>query len=96
MYGPANKQGHSYHYESCFLHANGPSHPHSSKSALLCVTIGGMLKMYWSQNNNRTEETIMELESVNSSDELVTHAAFASEKSELLHPTRFSSRSTRL
>ncbi|GJN83792.1 mediator complex subunit [Purpureocillium lilacinum] len=80
MYGPANKQGRSYHYESCFLHANGPSHPHSSKSALLCVTIGGMLKMYWSQNNNRTEETIMELESVNSSDELVTHAAFASEK----------------
>ena len=37
--------------------------------------------MYWSQNNNRLEETTMELESINSSDELITHAAFASDKS---------------
>lgn len=82
MYGPANKQGHSYHYESSIVQVGGPSHPHSSKSALLCVTIGGMLKMYWSQNNNRMEETVMEMESVNSSDELVTHASLASDKSE--------------
>lgn len=39
--------------------------------------------MYWSQNNNRMEETTMELESVNTSDELITHAAFASDKSEI-------------
>ncbi|KND89513.1 Mediator of RNA polymerase II transcription subunit 16 [Tolypocladium ophioglossoides CBS 100239] len=84
MYGPANKQGSSYHYESSFVHAGGPSHPHSSKSALFCVTIGGMLKMIWSQNNNRMEETIVELESVNASDELVTHAALASDKKFLI------------
>lgn len=86
MYGPANKQGSSYHYESSFVHAGGPSHPHSSKSALFCVTMGGMLKMIWSQNNNRIEETTVELESVNSSDELVTHAALASDKSEDAFP----------
>ncbi|PHH87861.1 hypothetical protein CDD83_8302 [Cordyceps sp. RAO-2017] len=84
MYGPAKKHGNSYQYETSFVHAGGPSHPHSSKSALFCVTIGGMLKMYWSQNNNRMEETLMELESVNSSDELVTHAALASDKRYLL------------
>ena len=89
MYGPANKQGSSYHYESSFVHAGGPSHPHSSKSALICVTVGGMLKMMWSQNNNRVEETVVELESVNSSDELVTHAALASDKSR--HPLPSSS-----
>ncbi|RDA96051.1 hypothetical protein CP533_5827 [Ophiocordyceps camponoti-saundersi (nom. inval.)] len=84
IHGPAKRHGNTYQYETSFLHAGGPSHPHSSKSALLCVTMGGMLKMYWSQNNNRTEETLLELESVNSSDELVTHAALASDKKFLL------------
>jgi mediator of RNA polymerase II transcription subunit 16 len=37
--------------------------------------------MIWSQNNNRIEETTIELESVSSSDDVITHAAFASEKS---------------
>lgn len=82
MYGPANKNGNVYQYESSFVHAVGPTHPHPSKSALFCVTMTGMLKMYWSQNNNRMEETNMELESINTSDEMVTHAAFASDKSE--------------
>lgn len=86
MYGPAVKKGHVYQYESSFVHASGPSHPHSSKSALFCVTVSGMLKMFWSQNNNRMEETTMELESVNSLDELVTHAALASDRSKSSNP----------
>ncbi|KYK58612.1 Mediator of RNA polymerase II transcription subunit 16 [Drechmeria coniospora] len=84
MYGPAKKQGHNYHYESSFVQASGPSHPHASKSALFCVTVGGILKMYWPQNNNKMEETTIELESVDSSDDLVTHAALASDKKFLL------------
>jgi len=44
--------------------------------------MSGMLKMYWSQNNNRMEETIIELESISSTNELVTHASLASDKSE--------------
>lgn len=43
--------------------------------------MGGLLKMYWSQNNGRMEETIMELESICAADELVTHAALATDKS---------------
>lgn len=86
MYGPASKNpsGNSYQYESSFVHMGGPSHPHSSKSAMFCVTVGGVMRMFWSQNNNRIEETTMEIESVNSSDELVTHAAMASDKSRSL------------
>ncbi|RFU79222.1 mediator of rna polymerase ii transcription subunit 16 [Trichoderma arundinaceum] len=96
MYGPATKNGNAYQYESSFVHASGPSHPHSSKSALFCVTISGMLKMFWSQNNNRMEETTMELESVNSLDELVTHAALASDKRFLLVAVATSSKQLRL
>ncbi|KAL6904390.1 mediator complex, subunit Med16 [Trichoderma evansii] len=96
MYGPAVKKGHLYQYESSFVHASGPSHPHSSKSALFCVTVSGMLKMFWSQNNNRMEETTMELESVNSLDELVTHAALASDRRHLLVAVATSSKQLRL
>ncbi|KAJ2971586.1 hypothetical protein NQ176_g7619 [Zarea fungicola] len=92
LYGPAvrppskpnTKPNTSYLYESSFIHAVGPHHPHTSKSALLCVTMSGLLKMYWSQNNARIEETTMELESICSSDELVTHAALATDKKHLI------------
>lgn len=38
--------------------------------------------MFWAQNNNKIEETTLELESINSSDDLITHAALHSDKSE--------------
>jgi mediator of RNA polymerase II transcription subunit 16 len=81
MYGPATKHPNGYMYESSFVHAGGPSHPTSAKSALLTITTHGVVRMFWSQNTNRIEETTMELESISASDELITHAAFASEKS---------------
>lgn len=83
LYGPAirNERG-GYHYGSSFVHAEAPSHPQAGRSALLTVTASGMLKMLWMQVNNRPEETRLELESISSADELITHAAFASEKSE--------------
>ncbi|KAK1241472.1 hypothetical protein MKX08_001446 [Trichoderma sp. CBMAI-0020] len=48
------------------------------------------------QNNNRMEETTMELESVNSLDELVTHAALASDRRHLLVAVATSSKQLRL
>uniref|UniRef100_A0A8H7N9I4 Mediator of RNA polymerase II transcription subunit 16 n=1 Tax=Bionectria ochroleuca TaxID=29856 RepID=A0A8H7N9I4_BIOOC len=53
-------------------------------TALLCVTMGGILKMFWMQLNNKMEETTLELESIRTADEIVTHAAFASEKKYLI------------
>jgi hypothetical protein len=85
MYGPATKHGNGYTYESSFVHAGGPTHPSPAKSALLTITTHGVIRMFWSQNTNRLEETTMELESISASDELITHASFASEKS--MHPT---------
>lgn len=84
MYGPATKHGNGYTYESSFVHAGGPTHPSPAKSALLTITTHGVIRMFWSQNTNRLEETTMELESISASDELITHASFASEKSR--HP----------
>lgn len=82
LHGPAVKAGTGYQYTSSFVHLNTMTHPHTSRTALFCVTTGGMLKMLWWQNNNTYQETTKELESVHSSDDLVTHAAVTSDKCE--------------
>lgn len=81
LYGPAKKAERGYHYESSFVHAETPGHPQPGRSALLTLTTSGVLTMFWMQVNNKLEETRLELDSMGNSDELVTHAAFASEKS---------------
>lgn len=75
------KHNAGYRYESSYIPAFGPYHPIPAKSAFVCVTTGGMVKMYWSQNSNRVEETTLELESPDSADDLITHAAICSDKS---------------
>ncbi|RGP70630.1 mediator of rna polymerase ii transcription subunit 16 [Fusarium sporotrichioides] len=96
MYGPANKQANGYGYESSFVQHGGPSHPNPAKSALLTITTHGVLRMFWSQNNSRIEETTIELESISASDELITHANFTSEKKYLLLALATTSKQLRL
>lgn len=84
LHGPAVKDanGSSYRYENSFLPAFGPWHPNPQKSALLYVTTHGHLRLLWTQNNNKIEETTLELERITSSDDLITHASLQSDKSE--------------
>ncbi|ORY62102.1 RNA polymerase II mediator complex subunit Sin4 [Pseudomassariella vexata] len=79
LHAPAVKHGNGYTYEPSMLISNMPFHPNPSQSALLCVTASGMLKMFWTQNTNKIEETTLELDSVVSADDLVTHAALCSD-----------------
>ncbi|KAI1504605.1 RNA polymerase II mediator complex subunit Sin4 [Biscogniauxia marginata] len=82
IYAPAVKSGKGteYIFEPSGLPSMGPSHPNPNKSALVCITTNGLLKMFWSQNNNKIEETTLGLESVTSADDLITHAAVCSDK----------------
>ncbi|KAH9903964.1 RNA polymerase II mediator complex subunit Sin4 [Xylariomycetidae sp. FL2044] len=83
IYGPAMKNGSTdYRFETSGYPNMGPSHPNPNKSALICITTNGLLKMFWSQNNNKQEETTLELESATSGDDLVTHAAVCADKSQ--------------
>ncbi|KAH8884552.1 RNA polymerase II mediator complex subunit Sin4 [Thozetella sp. PMI_491] len=84
MYGPAIWTQTEYKYESLPVPAFGPFHPNPAKSSLLCVTNNGLLKLFFSQSNNKVEETTLELESVTSSDDLITHASLCSDKNTLL------------
>lgn len=81
LFGPATKNPNgSYHYESSFMHAEAPSHPLQARTALLTVSVSGVLKMIFMQLNNKLEEVSIELECISTGDETVTHAAFAAEK----------------
>lgn len=83
-YGPAVRvgDGKAYEYKSTVAPRPKPFHPNAGKSALLCVTANGTLKLFYSQNNNRIEETSLELESVNWSEDIITHASIMSDKTD--------------
>ncbi|GAB1311111.1 Mediator of RNA polymerase II transcription subunit 16 [Madurella fahalii] len=84
IHGPAIWMQSEYRYDQKVYPAYGPWHPNPGKSALLCITTNGFLKLFFSQNNNRIEETALELESVTSSDDLITHASLCSDMNTLL------------
>ncbi|KAI1379569.1 RNA polymerase II mediator complex subunit Sin4 [Hypoxylon crocopeplum] len=85
-YAPAvrNGNGNNYNFQMSPIISAGPWHPHPGKSALTCITSTGILKMFWSQNNSKIEETTLELENVSLAHDLVTHAAMCSDKSKTL------------
>ncbi|KAI0445978.1 RNA polymerase II mediator complex subunit Sin4 [Xylaria telfairii] len=86
-YSPAvkNAKGTDYTFETSGVPTMGPSHPNPTKSAFICVTTNGLLKMFWSQNSNKAEETTLELESATSADDLITHAAACSDKTRSIY-----------
>ncbi|KAL2756219.1 hypothetical protein ACRALDRAFT_1042669 [Sodiomyces alcalophilus JCM 7366] len=97
VHGPAVKETAGYRYESSLVHAFGPWHPNPTRSAFLCVTANGLLRLYWMQNgSNRFEETTMELESVSSSADLITHASLHSDRNQIFIALSTSSKQLRL
>ncbi|KAK0729360.1 mediator complex, subunit Med16 [Apiosordaria backusii] len=64
--------------------AFGPSHPHPGRSALVCVTTNGLLRLFYQHHNTRYEETALELESVTAADDLITHASFCCDRQNTL------------
>lgn len=83
MSGPAVREGSTYKYETSIVPSFPPWHPNHGKSALLCVTTSGVLKLFFSQNNNKVEESTVELENVTSSDYSITHASITSDRSKI-------------
>lgn len=86
-YSPAVKgtKATDYTFETSGVPTMGPNHPNPTKSALICITTNGLLKMFWSQHNNKAEETTLELESATSADDLITHAAACSDKTKSIY-----------
>lgn len=85
-YGPAVKSGNgnNYSYQITPIFNNGPLHPQNNRSAFICITTTGVLKMFWGQNNGKIEETTVELENVTLADDLITHAAVCSDRRSLM------------
>ncbi|KAI0398509.1 RNA polymerase II mediator complex subunit Sin4 [Xylariaceae sp. FL0594] len=87
IHSPAvrNQEGSDYTFETSGIPTMGPSHPNAMKSAFICITTNGLLKMFWSQNNNTAEVTNLELESATSADDLITHAAVCPDRTKSIY-----------
>ncbi|KAI0141837.1 RNA polymerase II mediator complex subunit Sin4 [Xylariaceae sp. FL1272] len=77
--------GSNYVFEQSGTPIMGPSHPSVGKSAFICITTNGLLKMFWTQTNHKLEETKLELESTTSADDLITHAAACADKTKCIY-----------
>ncbi|KAJ2894902.1 mediator of rna polymerase ii transcription subunit 16 [Zalerion maritima] len=83
-YGPAQRKGSNITYPVTYVPHMGPNHVFPAKSAFVFVTTNGTLKVLWSQLNNRYEEKTLELESISSGDDSITHASICSDRGTLL------------
>ena len=84
-YGPAQRRGTSISYPYTYIPHMGPSNPYPGKSAFVFVTTNGTLKVLYAQANvNRVGEKTLELESITSGDDSVTHACICSDRGTLL------------
>ncbi|KAI1386709.1 RNA polymerase II mediator complex subunit Sin4 [Hypoxylon trugodes] len=85
-YAPAvrNGNGNNYNYQMTPIISTGPWHPHPNKSALICITKMGVLKMFWGQSNGKIEQTTLELENIGIVDDMITHAAICSDRTKTL------------
>lgn len=84
IYGPAVlADGNKYRYEVTQIPTPplGPVHPNPSQSAFMCLTINGLLRLFFPQPKGLWHEARLELESIVSSDDLISHASFCNEKS---------------
>lgn len=81
LYGPAvkNENNNNYNYDTSSIPSNPPYHPYPGRSAFICITTNGLLKLFWFSQNAKIDETTLGLESVTSADDLVTHAAVCSD-----------------
>ncbi|KAI1077092.1 RNA polymerase II mediator complex subunit Sin4 [Whalleya microplaca] len=86
FYAPAVKHPNTNHYnfQMTPIPSTGPWHPHHNKSALICITTNGLLKMFFGQNNSQVHDTSLELDSVTSADDLITHAAVCSDRTKTI------------
>lgn len=77
----AVKTSTDYRYEVSPAIAFGPCFPNPQKSALICVTANGLLRLLWPQHDGKWQESTSEIESIVSSDDLITHASICADKS---------------
>lgn len=78
LYHPSTKGSNGQGSYGVTMHKpTGPFHPHN-KTALVCVTRGCIFRMLYQQADGRWSEVRTELESLNSSNDALTHASFCS------------------
>ncbi|KAI9840522.1 MAG: mediator complex subunit [Thelocarpon superellum] len=82
VYRPAVKADDGYQYLGSSHKTMGPFHPYSvqGRSALICLTRGGAVRLLYQQVDQRWLDVKAELETLGGSIDVISHASFATEK----------------
>lgn len=85
LHRPVTQVEGQYQYIGPSTKALGPFHPQSiqTMSALISVTRGASIRFLSQQRNGEWLETITELESLATSDDMISHASFCSDRGKL-------------
>ena len=80
------RDANQYRYDHPQMAHMGPIPPPlpGTQSIMVCVTANGLIRLLWPSANGRWSETHTELESIVSSEDLITHAAVCLDKSTLV------------
>jgi mediator of RNA polymerase II transcription subunit 16 len=79
MYFPAVKTEGQFQYGGTNHKPFGPFHPIPGKSALVTVTVNGVLRLVYQLFDPRWGHVQAEIDNIMSSDHLITHASFCSD-----------------
>ncbi|KAI9759075.1 MAG: mediator complex subunit [Chaenotheca gracillima] len=79
-YRPAVNRGAGYEYAMLQKKLLGPFHPHQSRSALVCVTRGGVVRLVYQAPDSAWLEARTELENISSSDNVLSHGSMCSDQ----------------
>ncbi|KAI9783902.1 MAG: mediator complex subunit [Peltula sp. TS41687] len=74
-YRSANKNGGQFHYDMAQHKPMGPYAP-KNRSALICITRGGILRLLYSQADGRWTEVKTNMDFLTASDDVLSHASF--------------------
>ena len=79
LYGSAIKNEGQFHHSFSEYKVMGPYHP-QNRAALVCVTRGGTLRLLYQQPDARWAEAKESLDSLGSSDDVLSHASFGADR----------------
>ncbi len=70
-----------YTYEAASAEAFGPSMPQAGKSALICITTNGILRLLYSSDpqSYKWKDLHHEIDNIVSSDDQITHASICAD-----------------
>lgn len=82
MHKEATRTSDGWRYDTIITLPSGPPAPTPQRSAFMTMSTNGILRLLYYQADRKWNEACLEIESIVSSDELITHATICADAGE--------------